>query len=51
MNNSQAIGYMIMAAKSLGMDDKTVKELESEMAYQMDMHAEEEAEQVYMQYL
>lgn len=47
MNNAAAIGYAIMAAKNLDLDKETVKQLEYEMKYQMDMRAEEEAENVY----
>ena len=50
MNNSTAIGYMILAMKYLGYKDAKIKEMESEMKYQMDMRTEEQADQTYMQF-
>jgi DUF438 domain-containing protein len=50
MNNSAAIGYVIMAAKNLDMDKETIKQLESEMKYCMDMKDEEQAEKVYQEF-
>ena len=47
MNNGAAMGYMIMAAKSMGLDEDTIKTLEAGMNYKMDMHTEEEAEKTY----
>lgn len=50
MNNSAAIGYAIMAAKNLDLDKDTIKQLESEMKYCMDMKTEEQAEKVYQRF-
>ena len=50
MNNSAAIGYAIMAAKNLDLDKDTIKQLESEMKYCMDMKDEEQAEKVYQEF-
>lgn len=50
MNNSAAIGYMIMAAKSLGLDKKTINQLEASMKYHMDMRTEDEASRVYEEF-
>lgn len=47
MTNAAAIGYMIIAAKNLKLDTKIIKQLESNMAYFMDMRTEEEAEEAY----
>ena len=47
MNNSAAIGYMILAMKSLDYSDKDIKGIEAEMKYQMDMKSEEQVERVY----
>jgi len=47
MTNSQAIGYMILAARTLDLDREVIKQLEAEMKYQMDMKTEQEAESVY----
>lgn len=51
MNNSAAIGYMILAAKALGLDKKTIEQLDAAMTYHMDIHTEHEAEQVYRQFV
>lgn len=50
MNNGSAIGYMILAARALGIDKDIIKKLESEMTYQMDMKTEDQAETVYQQF-
>lgn len=47
MDNSSAIGYMILAGRALGLDIDLLKQLEAEMKYQMDMKTEEEATAVY----
>lgn len=47
MNNSAAIGYMILAAKRYGLTSKQISELESLMTRAMDRHTEEEAEKEY----
>lgn len=50
MNNAAAVGYMIMAAKKLGMSDEEIRELESLMHHCMDIHSEEEAEDVFRKF-
>jgi len=47
MTNSEAIGYMILAAKALKLEKDLIKQLEAEMKYQMDMKTEQEAEMTY----
>lgn len=47
MTNKAAIGYMILAAKVLKMDDYDIRQLENEMISQMDENTEEEAEKEY----
>ncbi|WP_179232952.1 hypothetical protein [Paenibacillus rigui] len=47
MTNGAAIGYMMLAAKSCGLDEKKIKELERDMYLEMDMTTEEEAEEYY----
>lgn len=47
MNNAAAIGYMVLAAKSLRLPKETIDRLEVEMRWQMDMEAEETAERAY----
>ena len=47
MNNSAAIGYMILAAKQLNLDNKIIRKLEETMYRKMDVVTEEEAEKVY----
>ena len=47
MNNGTAIGYAIMAAKSLELNKDIIKQIESEMNYCMDTKTEEQAEEVY----
>jgi predicted solute-binding protein len=47
MTNAAAIGYMILAAKKMGMDEEKIKELATRMYYRMDEHTEEEAEEAY----
>ncbi|WP_193708402.1 hypothetical protein [Alkalibaculum sporogenes] len=47
MNNGEAIGYMILAAKALGLDEKAIKNLEREMNNQMDMRSESYAYTAY----
>lgn len=50
MTNGAAIGYMILAAKAMGLDEDTIKRIEAGMTYQMDMKTEDEAEGVYQKY-
>lgn len=47
MNNQQAIGYMIMATRALGIDDGLTDYIVSKMIRVMDEKTEEEAEKVY----
>ncbi len=47
MTNETAIGYMILAARSLGIDQKMINDLEEEMAEMMDLKTESEAEKAY----
>jgi len=47
MNNAAAIGYMIIAAKEIHLHPKVIEELEYAMRRAMDLHTEEEAEEVY----
>jgi len=47
MNNQAAIGYMIIAARHLEIDEAKIKELEHEMKFAMDEYSEEEAEEAY----
>jgi hypothetical protein len=47
MTNGAAIGYMILAAKSVGLDEDTIKKLDSAMYHAMDRTTEEESERVY----
>ncbi len=49
MTNGSAIGYMIIAARKLKLDEKTIKELESLIEYVMDIYTEDEAESVYQE--
>ncbi|EHQ92181.1 hypothetical protein [Desulfosporosinus youngiae] len=47
MTNAAAIGYMILAAKEAGLDQKTISQLETLMVAEMDFHTEWEAEEAY----
>lgn len=47
MDNQEAIGYMILAAKRKGYTDEQIRELEGAMLYMMDMKTEEEAADAY----
>lgn len=47
MSNQAAIGYMIIAARYLEMDEIKIMELAHEMRFSMDEYTEEEAEEVY----
>lgn len=47
MNNSACLGYMILAAKYIGLPVKTIKLLEAGMRTEMDFTTEEQAEKVY----
>lgn len=50
MTNGAAIGYMILAAKSLKLDHEIIKELEAEMKDQMDFKSEEQAQKAYQSF-
>ena len=50
MNNGTAIGYMILAAKRLGLKKETIQKLESAMSSEMDFATEEYAEKTYQQF-
>lgn len=45
MYNRQAIGYMLLACKEIGLDKETARKLYGEMYWQFDMKTEEEAEE------
>ena len=47
MNNSAAIGYMILAAQQMGLDKETIRKLESAMNDVMDLFSEDDAEEAY----
>lgn len=47
MTNGAAIGYMMIAAKACGLDEKKIKEIEHDMKLEMAMTTEEEAEEYY----
>lgn len=47
MNNSAAIGYMILAAKDIELDDETIQKLEQNMRYFMEWTTEEKAAETY----
>lgn len=47
MTNGAAIGYMILAAREVGLDQDTIQRLETAMYYAMDEITEGEAEHVY----
>ena len=44
VDNNQALGYMLLACKEVGMDKEQVRLLIREMYFQFDMKTEEEAE-------
>jgi hypothetical protein len=46
MDNRQAIGYMLLACKEVGLDKETAKKLYGAMYWQFDMKTEEEAERL-----
>lgn len=50
MNNSVATGYMILAAKIVGLPEKEIKAIEREMQRQMDFKTENEAEEMYRKF-
>lgn len=45
MTNEQAIGYMLLACKEVGLRKDTIRRIYREMYYQFDMKTEEEAEE------
>lgn len=47
MTNAAAIGYMILAAKTLDLPKETIINLERAMYYEMDFTDEEAAEKAY----
>lgn len=47
MNNNQAIGYMILAARRAELSIQHIKHLEFLMKEEMDFSTEEEAERAY----
>ena len=46
MDNKQALGYMLLACKEIGIDYDTTKKLHREMYYQFDVKTKEEAEKL-----
>ena len=51
MERDIAIGYMIIAAKQLGLDKQIIKDIESGMREVMDYITEEDAEMEYMDFI
>ena len=47
MTNAAAIGYAILAAKRLGLDEVTIKKLDRAMYQEMDVTHEKTAEEAY----
>jgi uncharacterized membrane protein YqiK len=47
MTNNAAVGYMIMSAKALKIDQEMIEALELVMEEMMDLYTESEAEEVY----
>lgn len=47
MQNSTAIGYMILAAKDVGLSDDVIRDLERNMAFFMELKTYKEAEDAY----
>lgn len=47
LEKSQCIGYMIMSAKRLGLDQKTIKDLKRIMQVNMDIYTAEFADSEY----
>lgn len=45
MTNRQAIGYLLLAAKEIGLDKEKTKKLFGAMYWQFDMKTEDEAEE------
>lgn len=45
MTNEQAIGYMLLACKDVGLRKDTIRQIYRAMYYQFDMKTEEEAEE------
>ena len=50
MDNSAALGYMILAAKAVGIPVETIRELESAMTQKMDFLTEEQATKAYREF-
>lgn len=47
MSYRAAIGYMIIAAQKIGLDELTIQRLETRMFIEINKHEEQEAEQLY----
>jgi hypothetical protein len=47
MTNGAVIGYMILAARDLGMSEHDIRRLENSMRRQMDLKTEAEAKREY----
>jgi hypothetical protein len=45
MNNSQALGYMMLACKKVGLSQEVANKIYREMYYMFDMKTEKEAEE------
>lgn len=45
MDNRQALGYMLLACKDIGVDKETVRKLKRAMYFQFDLKTEDEAEE------
>jgi Holliday junction resolvasome RuvABC DNA-binding subunit len=50
MRNGEAIGYGLLALKSLGYSKEELKKFEDEFNYQLGTKTEEEAYRFYMKY-
>lgn len=46
MTNREALGYMLLAAKEVGLDKNTVRKLYGAMYVQFDLKTEEEADEI-----
>ena len=50
MTNGEAIGYAILALKSLGYTNNQIRKIEARMLYEMDMHSENDVREVYIKF-
>ena len=50
MTNKAAIGYMMLAAKALGLDENIIKDLDYTMQAAMDQYTESQAENVFIKF-